>query len=96
MIELTQKSYLSIPPEIAYSYVDDELVLMDVDEHVYYGVNSVGAAIWNFLEQRPASLHAICEHLQQIYDVGGAQCREDATAFIQKMLSHQMLAITES
>ena len=95
MNTLNLSTHIARNPEIAYTYMDDEMVIMGADDHLYYGINAVGAEIWSLLERNSLPLHAICEHLQQIYAVDESQCIADATHFVNTMREHNMVIVTE-
>lgn len=61
-----------------------ELVILDLDSGTYYGLDEIGAAIWNAIEQ-PSSLVAIREAIMSEYDVDAATCERDVRAFIERM-----------
>ena len=81
--------------DVAYTYMDDEMVVMGAEDSLFYGINSVGTEIWSFLEVRPQSFQSICNHLQQTYDVDEHQCAEDAEQFIHTLLEHKMVVVSE-
>lgn len=88
-------THIARNPEVAYTYMDDEMVIMGADDNLYYGINAIGVEIWSLLESNPQSLHDICAHLQQIYEVDEDQCIADATHFINTMCEHNMVIVTE-
>ncbi len=81
--------------DVAYTYMDDEMVIMGAEDQLFYGVNAVGASIWAFLEGGIQSVQAICEHLQSLYVVTAEQCVDDAIQFIRQMQTHHMLLVNE-
>ena len=81
--------------DVAYTYIDDEMVIIGSDDQFFYGVNAVGVSIWAFLEGGIQSVQAICEHLQSLYSVTEEQCVADATQFIAQMQTHNMLLVKE-
>jgi Coenzyme PQQ synthesis protein D (PqqD) len=53
-----------------------EAVILSLSSGVYYGLNEVGASIWNLI-QRPKTIKEIHEALLQEYDVEASQCEQD-------------------
>ena len=50
MDNLNLSSVVSRNDDVAYTYIDDEMVLMGAEDGLYYGINCVGAEIWKHLE----------------------------------------------
>jgi hypothetical protein len=94
MNKLTLTSKLSRNPDVAFTQIDDDLVMMGPDDNLFYGVNATGTKIWSLLEFKVLSLNEICEGIQQDYDVPEAQCIDDAMQFVQAMVEQNMLAIS--
>jgi hypothetical protein len=74
------------------SRIGDEVVLMDVHNGQYIGLNAVGSAIWEKLEQ-PVSIHDVIRALTEEYAVSLQLCEQETLLFLQKMMQHQMLII---
>lgn len=73
---------IAVSPNIMESAVGDELVLLDLDKGVYFGLDAIGAVIWS-LAKSEATVASICEHLMQIYDVE----LEEVTVDVRKLLA---------
>jgi len=61
-----------------------EVVILDLDSGTYYGLDQIGAAIWNAIEQ-PASLVAIRDAIMAEYEVDAETCERDVVAFVERM-----------
>ena len=46
-------TFYALNPDVIFTYIDDEAVLMKSDGDEMYGVNPIGAEIWKKLEQGP-------------------------------------------
>lgn len=53
-----------------------EAVILSLSSGIYYGLNEVGASIWNLIQQ-PKTIKEIHEALLQEYDVEASQCEQD-------------------
>ncbi len=75
-----------------FSFVpmDDELVMMDIEQGKYLGLNPVATEIWHLLEQ-PKSMTQLLTALLDRYEVSAAQCETDLQRFLQQMHSQGML-----
>ena len=95
MKPLTLSCRIARNDAVAYTYMDDDMVMMGPDDQLFYGVNPVGASIWALLEGGHQPLQAICDHLRTLYEVDAKQCMADAMEFINQMQSQGMLIVTE-
>lgn len=71
---------------------DDEVVLLNLADGVYYGLSDVGARVWH-LVGRAASLDSICQTIASEYDVEAGRCAEDVRALIQDLLSRGLVHV---
>lgn len=66
--------------------VADEIVLLNVRDGQYYGLNTVGASIWRLI-QEPRTVSEVREQLLHEYgDVSPEACAQEVTAFVSAML----------
>jgi Coenzyme PQQ synthesis protein D (PqqD) len=61
-----------------------EAVILSLSSGVYYGLNEVGASIWNLI-QRPKNIKEIHEILLQEYDVEASQCEQDILTLLTEL-----------
>ena len=94
-MNISLTSQISRNPDVAYTQIDDDLVVMGPEDSLFYGINPVGTKIWSLLETDTLSLHAICDLIQQYYDVTASMCIEDTTRFIEAMAAQKMILITD-
>lgn len=56
--------------------VGDEAVILHLKNGAYYGLNAVGAAVWNLI-QKPKTVAELREAVAQEFDVSAAECEKD-------------------
>jgi hypothetical protein len=69
---------------------DDELVLLDLANGQYYGLNEVGAAIWERLATG-ASLAAIADALVAEYDVTRGRLEAEMRELVDSLVARRLL-----
>jgi len=69
-----------------FSELVGEAVILDRKSRVYYGLNSVGASIWNLLHQ-PKTVNEIRDTLLTAYFVESSQCDHNLLALLQALKS---------
>ncbi len=85
-----QDVYLVRNQELFTTEIDDELVMMDVDQGYYFGLNETAKFIWELLD-RPTPYQQVIYTLISRYQVEEGQCVTDMDLFIQDMLKHQLI-----
>jgi hypothetical protein len=79
-------------PDIFASLIDDEMVMMDGEQGLYFGLNSVARSIWELLE-KPLAYGMLLRSLGERYEVEESQCRKDVEPFLLKMLENRLIRI---
>lgn len=70
--------------------LDGEMVILNLDSGIYFGLNSVGASVWHYV-QSERSQGEIIEQLMAEYNVSRAQCEAELTVLLQNMASHGLI-----
>jgi hypothetical protein len=74
--------------------LDGETVILDIASGVYSGIDSVGTAIWNLLEN-PVSFTTIKQELLENYDVEEEQCINDLLDFLQILADNNLIVVRD-
>jgi hypothetical protein len=90
---VTPQTILQRNPSIFASQVDDELVMLDDAQGLYFGLNPVGRKIWELLDL-PRSYDALLQSLAQTYDVDLEQCNADVRPFLGQLIEHRLVQIS--
>lgn len=67
-----------------------EAVLLDLLSGVYYGLDPVGARIWQLLQQ-PRTVAELRDLIVAEFDVAAERCEIDLVAFIASLNAHGLL-----
>ena len=76
-----------------YSEIKEEGVILSLRNGKYYGVNPVGASIWQAI-QSPATLPEIQAAVTREYDVDEETCRREVLTFLEKMVSEELVEVS--
>ena len=90
---LSLRSKFTRNQSIFASIVDDELVMMDGEQGLYFGLNPVARKIWELLET-PMSYEKLLDSLTRLYEVDREQCQRDIEPFLLKMIEHNLVIVT--
>lgn len=63
-----------------------EAAILDLKSGQYYGLNPIGARIWNII-QEPKSVREVLGVLLNEYDVDAARCENDLLALVEELCS---------
>ncbi|MCC7353726.1 MAG: PqqD family protein [Anaerolineae bacterium] len=64
--------------------LDGEIVILDLKNGIYYGLDAIGARIWNML-QEPQTVGAIRDAILLEYDVEPERCGQDLLGLLRDM-----------
>jgi hypothetical protein len=91
---LTESSVVVAADHQTSAEVDGESVILDLEEGIYYGLNPVGARIWEEI-QEPTSVEKITAAITAEYDVGSEKCLEDVISLLQDLEENGLIEIEE-
>jgi hypothetical protein len=77
-------------PEVLFQQVGDEAVLLNLNNSRYYGLNEVGARMWQLLEEHGA-LEPVVAQVVEEYEVDEATARQDLETLVAQLLEHEMI-----
>lgn len=77
-------------PVIKSKVIDDEQILLNTETGDYFGLNELGAEIWELVDGQH-DLDAMIEHLLDIYDVEKTELTDDVTEFIDALLERSII-----
>lgn len=72
--------------------IDDEIVMMSVENEMYYGMDIVGSRVWELLAH-PRSVANVCEALLTEFEIDQETCHREVLAFVEKLHEYQVIAI---
>jgi hypothetical protein len=79
-------------PNVIYRALSDGAVLFSTQEEAYYGLNEVGARVWELLPPVTQSLAELCDRVSQQYpDVDPGVIRTDVTELLTDLLQHGLV-----
>jgi hypothetical protein len=94
MTSLSGQSVVVAAKEQVSCDVGGEAAILNMRNGVYYGLDSVGARVWDLIQQPlcVADLHAA---VLREYDVEPARCEHDLLALLQSLLAEGLIELRE-
>ncbi len=74
--------------------VDDEEVILDTEAGIYYGLNPVGAHVWELIND-PVTVNEVVAAVSEQYDISREQCEADVRAFLADLHDAGLIAVHE-
>jgi hypothetical protein len=72
--------------------VGDEVAVLDLDRSIYYGLDPVGARIFELL-QKPAALRDVLAAVLAEFDVDAPTARADLLAFVDDLVDRRLAVV---
>ena len=86
-------SQFKIADNVHARMFDDELVILDLNGGNYYGLDEIGARVWNALEKGHA-LGAVAGEIEADYEVTRAQLEADLLALARDLCDKGLMALS--
>lgn len=80
----------TINDSVIHAELDDEAMLLNVETGVYFGLDSVGARIWQLLVAKPTGEELTSQLLAE-YEVDRVQLHADVERFVQMLASQGLV-----
>lgn len=77
-------------PDLVFTVVDEEAILLEQTTGKYYSLNKVGTRMWVLLAEE-GRLEAVYERLLTEFDVDPAQLRRDLEKLVAQLLENGLL-----
>ena len=77
------------------SKVAGEIVILNHSKGAYYGLDEVGALVWDSLEKGPQTIDSLCDTVSEEYDIDNASCKDDIDALLQDLVSEKLVEIID-
>lgn len=73
----------------------EELAILNLKNYIYYGLDPVGAHIWNFLGQ-PHSVGELRNSLIETYDVDAVRCERNLLDLLETMRTEELVEVSRA
>ncbi len=77
---------------LLFNNIGDEVVMMDIEQGSYYGLEKVAARVWA-LTAEPVSVGSLCDRLTTEYQVTPDTCRREVGVFLEELLGRGIVNV---
>ena len=74
--------------------VSGEAVILHLEKGIYYGLDLVGAIVWNLI-QTPRTFNEIRDAILEEYDVEADRCERDLQDLLKDLQANELIQISE-
>lgn len=79
-------------PSVVFREVSDGAVLLQMQDEIYFGLNEVGARVWQLLPPECRTVDELCERLRERYpEIPPDQIRADVEELLGQFREHRLL-----
>jgi hypothetical protein len=89
---MNMDSEFVIPPQVRARMVGEELVLLHLESGTYFGLDPVGARVWQLI-QAGKSLSQACDAVIEEYDVSREVLEQDVLALVRNLIDKKLVNV---
>lgn len=79
-------------PKVIFKALSDGAVLFSTEDEVYFGLNEVGALVWQLLPPKLSTMDELCTSIAERYpEVDPGMIRQDVTELISELTAHRLV-----
>ena len=90
---MSPETKMVIPAQVMSRQVGDETVILDLTSGMYFGLDPVGARIWQLLSEGQ-QVDAVVSILLNEYEVPEEQLRQDVNSLVSELVSRGLVELT--
>ena len=94
MLDIPKTAIISTTPDQIASELGGEAVILNLATGMYYGLNEVGARVWELIQQ-PCTFDSILHKLLEEYDVDLDLCKQDLTKILVEMKESCLIEVND-
>lgn len=87
-----QETFFQRQKDIVFSFIDQEIMLLNPNNGQYYSFNKVGAYIWKLLD-KPITFKEIVITLENKFEVDKIKCEADTKKFLTSLLEKKLIEV---
>ena len=89
---ISERSTVVVTKDQVSCDLSGEAAILNLKTSTYFGLNTVGASIWNLI-QEPRKVSEIRDAILEEYDVEPDRCETDLLALLQELLEKELIEV---
>lgn len=86
---------VAMDPDVLFRELDGEMVLLNLKDERYYGLDEVGSRTWQLLSEH-GDVQQVIGQLLEEYDVDEERLRSDIAELIDELVSARLLSVEDA
>jgi hypothetical protein len=95
MNKIFESSILVISDDVVSCDLDGETAILNIESGIYYGLDPIGAKIWNSL-QKPCSISYLVNLIINEYNVTEKRCKTDIFELLNDFINNGLVKVNAS
>ena len=89
---VNRHSHVRISPKIVSTEIDEQAVILQLENSLYYGLNPVATDILIYIrEMEPLTVEMIIQRVLEDYDIDRAGCEQDILKLVDEMIEQKLI-----
>jgi hypothetical protein len=80
--------------DVISAEADQDLVMVSIENGLYYGVSDVAREIWEAIEN-PKKISDLIDELTTSYNIDGASCEEQVLSFLEELHAERLVQVRD-
>jgi hypothetical protein len=93
-MHLSSDSVVAATPRHVSADMGEEIILLHLENGLYFGLGNVGTRIWQLLE-KPVTVREIERVLLEEYDVEPERCHAEVLRLVSDLVDQQLVEVQE-
>jgi len=93
-INISENSTVAAIKEQVSSEMDGDIIIFNMKNGIYYGLDSVGTKIWNLI-QEPKTVREIHDAILNEYDVEPERCMNDLVSLLNRLSEERLIEVKD-
>jgi hypothetical protein len=94
-MELSSDSVIVATPHHVGADLGEEVIVLHLNNGLYFGLDKVGARIWKILE-KPVRVGEIERVLLEEYDVESQRCHDEVLRLVSDLVDRELVEVQEA
>ncbi len=73
--------------------VSGEIVMLDLETGIYFGLNAVGGRIWKMIEAQGQSISMLCDVIEAEFDAPRSDIERDIMALLSELTERKLITV---
>jgi hypothetical protein len=91
---ISMNSVIGVTKDLVSADLGEEIAILHLENGVYYGLDAVGARIWDLI-QEPKRVDELRDSILKEYDVEPERCKSDLLDLIEDLANQDLVEIKE-